>query len=210
VQVPTWSEANGQDDIVWYTASSNGDGSWSAVVEARNHRDGGSFASHVYSGGMVVGGVSYDVPASEIMTEAERRIDGHRQNIYNGVGRDLYASYKWVINNISYVRRSGHLTPPAGYSREQWYAVEGFETKRGNCYTYAAAFCQLAKGLGYDAQYVEGDVFGVGNRWHPHGFVLIRMDGATYICDPELEYASSVGRNLYMQPASNPRATYRW
>lgn len=210
IQIPTWSQANGQDDLVWYSANNNGDGSWSVLVESRNHKDGGLFYSDIYSGGTYLGGVTFTIPADEMLTEAEWRIENLRRSVYNKVGTDLYANYKWVVDNFSYVRRSGHLTPPPGYTREQWYAIEGFEKQSGNCYTYAATFCQLAKGLGYNAEYVEGDVYGVGNTWWPHGIVLIHMNGTTYICDPELESAGAHRRNLYMQPISNPRATYRW
>lgn len=210
LRVAVWSERGGQDDLVWYPAAALGGGTWKADVRSANHADGGTWHAHVYSGDTLLGGTSFTVADSELMSEAERRIAAGCEKVYAAVGTDLHAVYLWVVNNLSYVRRSGHLSPPAGYSREQWYAVEGFEKQTGNCYTYASTFCQLARGLGYSARYVEGDVYGVGQKWWPHGFVLITIDGSTYICDPELQYASSAGRNLYMQPISSPRATYRW
>ncbi|MBY5035215.1 GBS Bsp-like repeat-containing protein [Streptococcus gallolyticus] len=49
VQVPVWSEVNGQDDIKWYTAIKQGDGSFKATVSASDHKyDTGIYHAHVY------------------------------------------------------------------------------------------------------------------------------------------------------------------
>lgn len=52
VYFPTWSDVNGQDDIVWYPATNMGDGEWRASVDMARHRSGnpdyGTFSSHVY------------------------------------------------------------------------------------------------------------------------------------------------------------------
>lgn len=210
MEFAAWSDENGWDDVVWFDRQTDENGVPYAVVNAVEFETPGAYTAQVSADGSVVGEIGFEIPASEFMTEAERRIARDVQRVYDKVGTDLHDCYMWVINNYSYVRRSGHLKPPSGYTREQWYAVEGLEKHSGNCYTFAASFCELAKGLGYDAEYVEGAVFGVGQKWWPHGFVLIHRQGGTYICDPELQFASSAGRNLYMQPVSNPKATYRW
>jgi|GEM_PF-4836549 len=153
-------------------------------------------------------GVSAKCEIVSTVSVGTARVYKNTQKIYKEVGTDLHANYMWVVKNLSYVRRNGHPAIPAGYTREQWYAVEGMETRKGNCYTYAAAFAQLAKGLGYDAQYIEGSVNGRNGGMLPHGFVIVTINGARYICDPELESVGS--RNLYMQPISNPKAKYKW
>ena len=52
VYFPTWSDGNGQDDIVWYPATYIGNNTWEAAVNLGAHRYGspdyGSFSSHVY------------------------------------------------------------------------------------------------------------------------------------------------------------------
>ena len=48
VQFPTWSDANGQDDIVWYNGSNDGNGNWSVVVDSANHSSGGNYTTHAY------------------------------------------------------------------------------------------------------------------------------------------------------------------
>ncbi|WP_394405831.1 GBS Bsp-like repeat-containing protein [Streptococcus sp. 20-1249] len=49
VRIPTWSSQNGQDDIVWYTASQNEDGSYGLRIPLNAHNfDTGNYESHVY------------------------------------------------------------------------------------------------------------------------------------------------------------------
>ncbi|MGV8906562.1 MAG: GBS Bsp-like repeat-containing protein [Acetobacterium sp.] len=49
VQVPVWSEINGQDDLVWYIASLQNDGSYSVTIETKNHNDDpGIYNIHCY------------------------------------------------------------------------------------------------------------------------------------------------------------------
>lgn len=49
VQVPVWSEQNGQDDITWYLASRQADGTYKVTVEARNHKySTGIYQVHLY------------------------------------------------------------------------------------------------------------------------------------------------------------------
>ena len=38
VKLPTWSSANGQDDIIWYTAVKQTDGTYKAQVNLRDHK----------------------------------------------------------------------------------------------------------------------------------------------------------------------------
>lgn len=52
VVFPTWSDAGGQDDIVWYNGYYMGNGTWRAEVNLNSHQPGnpnyGTFSSHVY------------------------------------------------------------------------------------------------------------------------------------------------------------------
>jgi len=49
VQFPTWSDTNGQDDIVWYEGINRGNGKWNTVVDTVNHNSGGAYTTHVYT-----------------------------------------------------------------------------------------------------------------------------------------------------------------
>lgn len=209
---PTWSVTNGQDDIVWYTGSNNGNNVWSTTVVGRKHKSPGTFTTHIYATvngtSEFVGSTSFEVPESAIISEAEARVHNHAVNVLNGVGWNLSSAYWWTVNNITYHTWNEHLIPPAGYTREQWYAVWGYEQRRGNCFAYAATFCSMAKELGYDAQYIEGAVRNRNGSVARHGFVRIKLNGAYYICDPQLQMRYGAGYKFYMQPANATTVNY--
>ena len=49
VLIPTWSEANGQDDLVWHKAIRQSDGSYKAVIKASEHKNTqGKYLVHAY------------------------------------------------------------------------------------------------------------------------------------------------------------------
>ena len=59
-----------------------------------------------------------------------------------------------------------------------------FSTGNGNCYSYAAAFCMLARAVGFDAYAMAGTADFMDNA---HGWVEIELDGVGYLFDPERE-----------------------
>ena len=48
IMIPVWSEANGQDDLVWYSAKKGSDGNWTYSVNLRQHNSVGAYQIHVY------------------------------------------------------------------------------------------------------------------------------------------------------------------
>ena len=69
VVLPTWSDKKGQDDLQWYEASKNPDGSYSARVELRKHNyDTGTYNIHLY-------GQSYVQPESTGITGTTVQVD---------------------------------------------------------------------------------------------------------------------------------------
>ena len=48
VWFPTWSAVNGQDDLRWYEATKQPDGSWTCRVPLANHKSAGGFFLHAY------------------------------------------------------------------------------------------------------------------------------------------------------------------
>ncbi|QOG24509.1 GBS Bsp-like repeat-containing protein [Streptococcus sp. KS 6] len=59
VKLPTWSNVNGQDDIIWYTATRQANGTYKATVKASDHkRSTGLYHIHLYyiqGNGKIVG-----------------------------------------------------------------------------------------------------------------------------------------------------------
>ena len=69
IVLPTWSDKKGQDDLQWYEASKNPDGSYSARVELRKHNyDTGAYNIHLY-------GQSYVQPESTGITGTTVEVD---------------------------------------------------------------------------------------------------------------------------------------
>lgn len=66
VRVDAWSEANGQDDIVWYTANRVTDTSWLARAEFRRHRNSGTFRAQLHIDDTASGTISFEVTEDEI------------------------------------------------------------------------------------------------------------------------------------------------
>ena len=49
VLIPTWSDKNGQDDLIWHKASKQTDGSYRATIKVSDHKnDDGKYNIHVY------------------------------------------------------------------------------------------------------------------------------------------------------------------
>ena len=49
VSVPVWSESNGQDDIIWYTATQQANGTYKVSVDSSRHKDSvGKYNVHLY------------------------------------------------------------------------------------------------------------------------------------------------------------------
>lgn len=93
----------------------------------------------------------------------------------------------------NYVRAYGYLGRNATISDKTMprdkaigYAKKIYDTGKGDCYNFAAAFYFLAKRLGYDATAVVGRC---AYSWGTvsHGWVEIPMDGTVYLFDPQIE-----------------------
>ena len=108
--------------------------------------------------------------------------------VLDSVGWDLRSAFNWSVR----MRYSWISTDPNMGLR--YFADYGFTTGRGNCYAYAATFCEMALALGYDAHLVTGSVPLARGGLGPHGWVEIDgFNGGTYVFDPD--FASEMGRN---------------
>ncbi|WP_199669479.1 GBS Bsp-like repeat-containing protein, partial [Erysipelatoclostridium sp. AM42-17] len=48
LEVPVWSDKNGQDDIIWYVAKKEKEGRYSVIVDVKNHK--GDIGNYSYAG----------------------------------------------------------------------------------------------------------------------------------------------------------------
>ena len=121
----------------------------------------------------------------------------------------LRALYNYVRDNYTYLKRGLVDKNAVGWENE--YAEEFFRTKKGNCFSYSAAFCLLARQLGLPAYTVVGKL--EISVVQDHGWVEIPLDGKTYLFDTELEWSltnrSKRPKNLFMLDVDDLPFTYR-
>ena len=77
----------------------------------------------------------------------------------------------------------------------------------GNCYGYAAAFCQLARAIGYDAHAFSGYM---GADYDPHGWVEIEIDGENYYFDPQLEMSCRMRHEYDSLFMVSEQSAHKW
>ena len=80
IVLPTWSDKKGQDDLQWYEASKNPDGSYSARVELRKHNyDTGAYNIHLYGQSYVqpestgIAGTTVQVDSGKLPSDEEQK-----------------------------------------------------------------------------------------------------------------------------------------
>lgn len=90
VKLPTWSSVNGQDDIVWYRAQKQADGSYKALVRTSSHKySTGEYNIHLYyvqnDGSLVgVGGTTTTVSRGVYDTPYYSQRDPRWAGLYYG------------------------------------------------------------------------------------------------------------------------------
>jgi len=89
----------------------------------------------------------------------------------------LKACYSYILK-CTYLMR---IFPITGKNWEVVYAADMLTNKKGNCYSYAAAFAMLAKECGYKAEIIKGNMQKEGQSVRLHAWVEI--NGRVY--DPQ-------------------------
>ncbi|GIC30164.1 hypothetical protein SUT328_09020 [Streptococcus parasuis] len=121
VYVPTWTEANGQDEIKWYEASRQTDGSYKVTVNKSKHKNEiGKYNIHVYyrelDGSMVAIGAT-----SAVLTEVKPTGTVTVKNVDpNNGGFDV------IVSNLNVPRGLSKVYVPTwteanGQDEIQWY-----------------------------------------------------------------------------------------
>ena len=81
VLVPVWSEQNGQDDIIWYQATKQGEGVYKVTVKVSDHKnDSGNYNIHLYY--RLVTGELRVVGGKTTTVEAPNRVNLPAQGTY--------------------------------------------------------------------------------------------------------------------------------
>lgn len=114
----------------------------------------------------------------------------------------LYAMYMYLATpsaNNKYFRYERRYDDYKYIGRSGWtldYAYQMLSTGKGNCYRFACCFGYFARMLGYDSYVQVGKCSAIRGGYTPHSWVEIKINGVTYVFDPELQFAGAAS-NLY-------------
>ncbi len=157
-----------------------------------------------------INGMEFDGNGYKTNLTPDEAIKIEALEVLDSCGHDLGAAFDWTAKNIAYKHYNPeYFAANPGMSREQTYALVGFQQRVGNMYVYSQVYAELAKALGYQAKMVPGYIKTTSGKTE-HAWVEIVVDGQKYICDPEM-YAKADGfpRNYcYMQPADKTTFVY--
>lgn len=93
-------------------------------------------------------------------------------------GRALQKAWKRVVKKYRYKSISGNKRPTAKKWAET-YAANMYKARKGNCFSDAASFGYLARGLGYKVKVISGTV-----QDKTHAWVQIRVKGKLFAATP--------------------------
>lgn len=113
--------------------------------------------------------------------------------------KNKHFRYKRRYDDYKYIGKSGWTAD---------YAYQLLSTGKGNCYRFACSFGYFAKMLGYDSYVQVGKCTGIRGGFTPHSWVEIRMNGKTYVYDPELQFAGAAS-DLYKKTYSTNPVTLK-
>ena len=117
----------------------------------------------------------------------------------------LRAAYDYCCRSFSFKERNIYGAGSRGWEMSE--ALTMFEYKSGNSYGYTAVFWALARGLGYEAQAVNGSY---GDDELSHAWVEIDIEGEINIFDPAAQagaFEEAVpGKDMFMVSAEQAAA----
>lgn len=104
----------------------------------------------------------------------------------------LRKAFEYSRDSFSYLRRNAYYFGQTGWEIED--AKKMITTGRGNCYSYAAVFWALGRGLGYETIGISGTMTKTDQ---PHSWVEIYFDGEPFVFDPEMEMVYRFERDIF-------------
>ena len=113
------------------------------------------------------------------------------------VGEQVRACYDYLVDTVSYGSHMARLDTPLGdttcrsiyaaYGEIEGFGAVALTAKKGMCNAYAAAFIMMVRSLGLDARLARGWTGSAHGGYAYHEWAEIRIDGTTYVFDPQLE-----------------------
>lgn len=96
--------------------------------------------------------------------------------------KNKHFKYERRYDDYKYIGKSGWTAD---------YAYQLLSSGKGNCYRFACTFGYFAKMLGYDSYVQVGKCRSTRGGLTPHSWVEIKINGTTYVYDPELQFAGA-------------------
>lgn len=135
-------------------------------------------------------------PETDVMKQAAALIEACT-NGNMSQKQQLKRSFDFLVKAAAYER--SYETPTGNWPLT--YAVNLFDTGKGNCYSYAAAFGYIARGLGYETKICTGTVTSSLGGRTPHAWTEVKMGDEWFIFDAEMQDAK--GDGYYKQTYSS-------
>ncbi len=103
--------------------------------------------------------------------------------------------------NYDYLNRG----TPSGKNWTAKYARKMYNTKQGNCYSFAAAYAYLAKtATGRPVRVCLGKTNGFSGNWQTHAWTEVKIGSKWYICDPNMDkYAANASGKYVCKKAGS-------
>lgn len=143
----------------------------------------------------------------DVLNPIDRSVYPTAAGVLDSVGWDLKAAYYWSVNTLSYYGHGKPDMPENGSPGTRWFAEFGFSNHKGNCFVFAATFCEMARLLGYPCRQMYGQVPAARGGLTPHSWTEVDINGVTYVFDPEFHHATK--KNGFMIGYGTP-GTWRY
>ena len=121
-------------------------------------------------------------------------------------GFNVRKAYDFVANSFVYVKSS----MASNFNNwAEYYALNLWNTGKGNCFGYSALYHFLLKAMGYSSKVIAGTCMSRNSgMYYDHCWVEVYMNGMTYICDPVLEspYSTEYIYSYFITYADNKAA----
>ena len=110
-----WSDENGQDDLIWYTARDNGNGTWTATVPVSRHGysqgryNVHAYGENLYSGSRMMTSTSFQISGSKVranILSSRLQLVSHTNNqivcrMDAVTDKKANIKYRWLIYDIA-------------------------------------------------------------------------------------------------------------
>jgi cell wall-associated NlpC family hydrolase len=156
IRFAVWSEIGGQDDLKWYNASKQSDGTWTAVLNYADHKTEGTYDLHIYADNVCVAGTSFSFMSPDSFNIAYISIAAEIANDEThgytlGAGEEDYSGDFDCSSFVAYcLKQSGYYPnadiPPSTREMRQALVNTGFDCMLFNYANYLTGRLELQPG----------------------------------------------------------------